>query len=79
MEPQKPDANDALSRARKKAYVRLIPLLFLSYVVAYIDRVNIAFAKLTSPRICRRSIRRSSPWARGCFSSATSCSKSRPR
>jgi ACS family tartrate transporter-like MFS transporter len=38
---------DALTRARKKAYFRLIPLLFVSYVVAYIDRVNIAFAKLT--------------------------------
>lgn len=37
----------ALDRARKKSYLRLIPLLFLSYVVAYIDRVNIAFAKLT--------------------------------
>jgi len=38
---------EPLTRARKKAYFRLIPLLFLSYVVAYIDRVNIAFAKLT--------------------------------
>lgn len=38
---------DALTRARNKAYLRLIPLLFVSYVVAYIDRVNIAFAKLT--------------------------------
>ena len=38
---------DALSRARKKAYLRLIPLLFLSYIVAYVDRVNIAFAQLT--------------------------------
>jgi MFS transporter, ACS family, tartrate transporter len=47
VEHQKPETGDALSRARKKAYVRLIPLLFLSYVVAYIDRVNIAFAKLT--------------------------------
>lgn len=37
----------ALDRARKKAYLRLIPLLFASYVIAYIDRVNIAFAKLT--------------------------------
>jgi MFS transporter, ACS family, tartrate transporter len=36
-----------LDRARKKAYLRLIPLLFASYVIAYIDRVNIAFAKLT--------------------------------
>jgi ACS family tartrate transporter-like MFS transporter len=38
---------DALTRARKKAYFRLIPLLFVSYVVAYVDRVNIAFAQLT--------------------------------
>jgi MFS transporter, ACS family, tartrate transporter len=38
---------DALDRARHKAYRRLIPLLFVSYVIAYIDRVNVAFAKLT--------------------------------
>jgi len=38
---------DALTRARKKSYLRLIPLLFVSYVIAYIDRVNIAFAQLT--------------------------------
>jgi ACS family tartrate transporter-like MFS transporter len=42
-----PSSGEALSRARRKAYLRLIPLLFVSYVVAYIDRVNIAFAKLT--------------------------------
>jgi MFS transporter, ACS family, tartrate transporter len=40
-------AEGALGRARRKAYFRLIPLLFVSYVVAYIDRVNIAFAQLT--------------------------------
>ncbi len=40
-------AHPALERARRKAYARLIPLLFVSYVVAYIDRVNVAFAKLT--------------------------------
>ncbi|HWZ91743.1 MAG TPA: MFS transporter [Polyangiaceae bacterium] len=39
--------NEALDRARHKAYRRLIPLLFVSYVIAYIDRVNVAFAKLT--------------------------------
>ena len=33
--------------ARRKAYLRLVPLLFVSYVIAYIDRVNVAFAKLT--------------------------------
>jgi ACS family tartrate transporter-like MFS transporter len=38
---------EALDRARHKAYRRLIPLLFVSYVIAYIDRVNVAFAKLT--------------------------------
>lgn len=36
-----------LDSARRKAYRRLIPLLFLGYVVAYIDRVNVGFAKLT--------------------------------
>jgi MFS transporter, ACS family, tartrate transporter len=30
--------------------MRLMPLLFLSYVVAYVDRVNVAFAKLTMTR-----------------------------
>jgi ACS family tartrate transporter-like MFS transporter len=37
----------ALDRARRKAYWRLLPLLFLSYVVAYVDRTNISLAKLT--------------------------------
>jgi ACS family tartrate transporter-like MFS transporter len=37
---------DALDRARAKAYIRLIPLLFLCYVIAYVDRVNVGFAKL---------------------------------
>jgi ACS family tartrate transporter-like MFS transporter len=36
----------ALNRARAKAYIRLLPLLFLSYVIAYVDRVNVGFAKL---------------------------------
>ncbi|WP_165075867.1 MFS transporter [Paludisphaera rhizosphaerae] len=38
---------DALDRARTKAYRRLLPLLFICYVVAYIDRTNVGFAKLT--------------------------------
>ncbi|HSZ83688.1 MAG TPA: MFS transporter [Polyangia bacterium] len=37
----------ALERARRKAYWRVIPLVFLCYAIAYIDRTNIAFAKLT--------------------------------
>ena len=36
----------ALDRARSKAYIRLLPVLFLSYVIAYVDRVNVGFAKL---------------------------------
>src|SRR5271165_660663 len=36
----------ALDRARFKAYRRLLPLLFVCYVIAYVDRVNVGFAKL---------------------------------
>ena len=36
-----------LDRARKKAYWRLLPILFLAYVIAFVDRANVAFAKLT--------------------------------
>ena len=41
---------DALDRARRKAYWRLVPLCFLSYVIAYVDRSNVAIAKLTMSR-----------------------------
>ncbi len=43
-----PDAAppSALDRARRKAYLRLLPLLFVCYVIAYVDRVNVSFAKL---------------------------------
>lgn len=37
---------DPLTRAYAKASARLIPLLFVCYIVAYLDRVNIGFAKL---------------------------------
>ena len=37
----------AFVSARRKAFLRLIPILFASYVIAYIDRVNISYAKLT--------------------------------
>ena len=40
-------ATTPLDRARFKAYVRLLPLLFLCYVIAYVDRNNVAIAKLT--------------------------------
>ncbi len=40
----------ALDRARGKACRRLLPLLFLCYVIAYVDRANVAIAKLTMTR-----------------------------
>ena len=39
-----------LDRARSKAYWRLLPLLFVSYMIAYVDRQNVAVAKLTMTR-----------------------------
>src|SRR5258708_33184001 len=40
-------AASALDSARRKAYWRLLPLLFICYVIAYVDRANVAIAKLT--------------------------------
>jgi len=37
----------ALESARRKVYRRLIPLVFASYAINYIDRTNVSFAKLT--------------------------------
>jgi ACS family tartrate transporter-like MFS transporter len=42
-----PSPPSALDRARKKAFYRIIPLLFISYMIAYVDRQNVAVAKLT--------------------------------
>jgi MFS transporter, ACS family, tartrate transporter len=36
-----------LDSARRKAYRRLLPLCFICYVIAYVDRANVAIAKLT--------------------------------
>ncbi len=36
-----------LDSARFKAFTRLLPLLFVCYIIAYIDRTNVAVAKLT--------------------------------
>jgi MFS transporter, ACS family, tartrate transporter len=44
--PTSPPTSSPLDRARFKAYVRLLPLLFLSYAIAYVDRVNVSLAKL---------------------------------
>jgi MFS transporter, ACS family, tartrate transporter len=37
----------ALDRARTKAYFRLLPMLFGCYIIAYVDRSNVGFVKLT--------------------------------
>lgn len=37
----------ASRRATTKAYWRLLPVLFVCYAIAYVDRTNVAFAKLT--------------------------------
>ena len=44
-------STDELSRAEqlatmRKVTLRLIPLLFCCYVIAYVDRINVGFAKL---------------------------------
>jgi ACS family tartrate transporter-like MFS transporter len=38
---------NALDRARRKAYLRLLPMLFICYMIAYVDRANVGFVKLT--------------------------------
>lgn len=38
-----------LDSARRKAFRRLLPLLFVSYFIAYVDRNNVAIAALTMP------------------------------
>ena len=41
-----PPTAGALDRARAKAYLRLLPLLFLCYAIAYVDRINVSLAAL---------------------------------
>src|SRR5881392_684134 len=40
--------DDAIEKsAMRKVYLRLLPFAILSYVLAYIDRINVSFAGLT--------------------------------
>ena len=40
------------TRARRQVALRLLPFVFLLYVVAFLDRANVAYAKLTmSPEL----------------------------
>ncbi|BEP43709.1 hypothetical protein GmRootV15_42980 [Variovorax sp. V15] len=60
----------------RKVGWRLIPLLFLCYIVAYLDRVNVGFAKLQMQGDLRLS---DAVYGLGAASSssATSCSRCR--
>ncbi len=42
-----PQFAEPLNSARRKAYWRLLPILFVCYIIAYVDRTNVAVAKLT--------------------------------
>ena len=49
--PAVPNAANALERSTmKRVMLRLIPLLIVSYIISYLDRVNIGFASLTMNR-----------------------------
>jgi ACS family phthalate transporter-like MFS transporter len=37
---------DARRRARRRIAVRLLPFVFVMYVICYVDRANVAFANL---------------------------------
>ena len=39
--------SSALDRARRKAFLHLIPICFVCYVLSYVDRTNVSLAKLT--------------------------------
>lgn len=39
--------NSPLDQARMKAYMRLLPVLMVCYIIAYVDRNNVSIAKLT--------------------------------
>lgn len=41
-----PAGSDATSALYRKLNWRLLPLLFICYVFAYLDRINVGFAKL---------------------------------
>jgi D-galactonate transporter len=46
MSSPEPVSNTAADRLYRRIAFRILPILFLAYVVAYLDRVNVGFAKL---------------------------------
>lgn len=68
--------NPALNSAIQKSWKRLVPLMFILYFVAFIDRVNVGFAK----DAMQLDIGLSIPllrWGRGFSSPLMHCSGSR--
>src|SRR3989337_323318 len=45
-----PPPTDLAARARRRIARRLLPFLFTLYVIAFLDRVNVAYAALEMPR-----------------------------
>ena len=45
-QPSKGSGTVPLVRACRKAYIRLLPILFVCYVIAYVDRNNVGLASL---------------------------------
>jgi MFS transporter, ACS family, tartrate transporter len=46
IESQKTNSSIDVARLRRKVAWRILPLVFLLYIVAYLDRANVGFAKL---------------------------------
>ncbi len=46
LDPTPDDLDDVARSCRRKVALRILPLLFLLYVIAYLDRANVGFAKL---------------------------------
>ncbi len=46
LDPSTQELADIARRARRKVAWRILPLLFLLYIIAYLDRANVGFAKL---------------------------------
>ena len=43
-------AHDVAARARRRIARRLLPFLFILYVISFLDRVNVAYAALEMTR-----------------------------
>ena len=69
--------SDVERRAIARVQTRLIPFIFVCYVIAYLDRVNIGFAAAELQRdlgLSRRGLRARAP---ACSSSGIACSRCR--